>query len=975
MRKFHLTNLLVVALVLFMAQTASAQTINWAPPSGPPLGNNVPAPINVGDASQVKTGSLSVGEADSGVFATENESHFRGLTMFEDRSNGNGSNFLVSFIASHFLNDVTFGNSVANVYPDVAISGRFQYLPRLSNGGIIHTMTAEEAVNGGFDRALLTDEDGNVRWTTLSELSTLIGGGGGGGGIGLPLNCADNQIAQYDLGTSTWGCADLIGGGGTLPNGTNDGQILRWNNTTQAWEPTYNIAVTTGGQVLVGNSGTNTVQIGIQGFNGPQVKIPLNGTAAAGKVLTATDNQGTLGWAAMPTNPGGGDLPAGVDGQVLRFNGGTNAWEATSSILFNSDASLVRLNGGAMDSGPGRFLFSDDNQGTAKWNPYFVYAPGPLNTQVFSFLNPDNSKVVLNNEGITTLRDDVYMTDLGGFTDNQEEQSHLCIDTDGADNIPGNGDDGKVYECKGEDGFIYVYPGGQSTPDGSTTVDPQSHVTYINTNNGGTSRVITWTVPDDIYFVDIRIASGAGGGGGGGAGQVAHGVGDVGGGGAGGGGGGSGVSAYLGSYEVTPGQQLCLVVGEGGDGAFGVSRTRNRALQETISDLDINNITNKIQAKSGQNGGNSFVAVRPVAGCQNVTEADALPGTTVAYGGQGGHGGSSTYRYQSGSTIYPDAGAGGLGGFAAGGIIGVSGTPGVQGYAVFDYPHRGEGGTGGQGGQSGTGVVATGGKGGIQAPHAYTFGSTPAEYMPIDINLDNTYSMGTSGQTNPNGEEGHGPGDRGKNGTTHLGLTMAAPGGGAGGGGASTAGMEILDGQGNNFTTQICDAQQLAGYMSPIATWSQDVLVLDSWMVDLGALALNLGGGGLEGLYDIFSNLYNSVWPADASCEDYALYTYPYYRIDIDGNGNFTGPNERWQANYLGSSYYLSNIENTMASNGYNQAKIDGYLDNMCATPYADAEWNESSYDPYYFLTKIRRLTACGGSGGNGGDGFVYISY
>jgi len=71
--------------------------------------------------------------------------------------------------------------------------------------------------------------------------------------VKVPAGTADNQIIEWNNSLTQWELGVQTGGGGVSP-GTNDGNMLYWEDTSSAWLETFAIQVDSSGNILV--SGT-----------------------------------------------------------------------------------------------------------------------------------------------------------------------------------------------------------------------------------------------------------------------------------------------------------------------------------------------------------------------------------------------------------------------------------------------------------------------------------------------------------------------------------------------------------------------------------------------------------------------------------------------------------------------------------------------------------------------------------------------
>jgi hypothetical protein len=572
MRAFLSKFLLSIFIVIFsLPLSALAQENSWTPPSGPPLGNNTPAPINEGIFPQTKRGGLRL----------DTNTTFIGSSF---------QNFLPSF----FLNGVQIGglanpvNGLGGVGPTLSIFGNLKYTPTYQDG----TPTDTQPQPGYVLTAL--DTEGNVGWVPAS---------------GLPNGGNQGDTLIWDSTCNCWTTGP--GGGASLPSATL-GQTMWYNGT--AWQATNQVlhgvlpdGVTTftripNRDITIGTLGVGrtlisstlvdipatemnigTGALGQQtNIKSPIVRIPLNNASCApvcpgpdptGKVLVAQDSTGRLGWVDPSTVLGGG-LPSAEQGNTLWYNNGV--WEATSKINHTDsetivDSSLFKIRGSVSSPGSGRIPYAVDDEGTFKWNDRFTYQLNqggmfPVPVGQLTLLNPQNGLAVFRNQGLTSLVDDVrigesqgsgqlYLDGLGTGTIFERTQGlvqPLCYstatkrvitcDTDLPAQDPGDvGGGGVLTGTQGEGVVVY-------TPDSETNI----HTFNIS----GT--------------VQVKYCSGGGGGGGGGYGRPSGTNNNPGTGGAGGGGGAAGECENL-DLDVTPGDILRFEIGEGGNGGGGAS--------------------------------------------------------------------------------------------------------------------------------------------------------------------------------------------------------------------------------------------------------------------------------------------------------------------------------------------------------------------------------------------------------------------
>ena len=202
----------------------------------------------------------------------------------------------------------------------------------------------------------------------------------------------------------------------------------------------------------------------------------------------------------------------------------------------------------------------------------------------------------------------------------------------------------KAYALDYDGGISYGFPETIKT----ISVSPETFNSSCN-----------WSVPSGVYSVEVLVVAGGGGGGGGWYG--------------GGGGGGGGGTIYNSSYGVIPGEEISIIIGDGGAGGV------NASLGVNGSDSIFGNIT----ATGG--GGGGFSGYPPAV----------VPGHGGLDGGSGGGGSGGYAATDGGYTIYPPS-------------QGYNGGAGSVSYTTY-----GGGGGGGAGGDGVTADGSTNGDGGI----------------------------------------------------------------------------------------------------------------------------------------------------------------------------------------------------------------------------------------------------------------------
>ena len=189
----------------------------------------------------------------------------------------------------------------------------------------------------------------------------------------------------------------------------------------------------------------------------------------------------------------------------------------------------------------------------------------------------------------------------------------------------------------------------------------------------------TWTVPDGVTQVSAVIV----GAGGGGAGGHSGGTNDE----EGGCGGGGGGLSY-GTFEVTPGETLTIIIGTGGNGG-GVQNGGSSGGTSRIR----RGLTTLLQANGGGGGGHGIPGSGGGGGSSTGPQRDG--------GGTGGAGGQATDN-----TRGDGGGGGGAGGYSGNGGAGASSSTSINGYS-------GSGGAAGGGGSDSFPRAGGGGGGGV----------------------------------------------------------------------------------------------------------------------------------------------------------------------------------------------------------------------------------------------------------------------
>lgn len=318
---------LAVAVLSLALALGINSVLAWTEPGSAPPGDNVPAPINVGGTTQVKSGML-------GVYTDGVDTNY-GLTV----SNGANNKGIK-----------TTGNSYMEgqlwVTSKVGVGTASPYAP-------LHTYVANT-------NTVETDEEITTAGIVIRGITNKVN---------LQLGVGKNTLgpyagwiqASYDNGGATHGVEPLLlnPSGGNLGIGTTSpGYSLQVNGTiasihnhqdklrfsgshagipnTILWDNDQGIRFWDGdnGELVritnTGSMGIGTTNPGAKLEVAGQIKI-TGGTPGAGKVLTS-DANGLASW----QTPAGG-LPTGTVGQTLRHDGTT--W-VTNSVIYNDGTNV-----------------------------------------------------------------------------------------------------------------------------------------------------------------------------------------------------------------------------------------------------------------------------------------------------------------------------------------------------------------------------------------------------------------------------------------------------------------------------------------------------------------------------------------------------------------------------------------------------------------------------------------------------------
>lgn len=725
MRKFLSNFLLSIFVIVFAFPVSTFAQFSWTPPAGPPVGNNTPSPVNVGPFEQWKAGPLKVGP-NNPFSSTDTTLSAAGSVIFQPTQSifggiPPGAQSFASFLPSASFtgsNRFQVGTSDGTGgSPEILFNGRLKYIPRNPNGSPI---AGQQPQTGYVLRAI--DSTGLVGW-------------GPAGGTTVPDGNNQGDILIWDASTNSWitgpnnpggpvceaGAVCDFGDGVEMPPGNPgdtmwyDGSIApngEWVTTDQIYherdievfigdDPTpISVSKTTLTNDLVDIWAPQGTRVGNlnSGFiwlQSPEVKLPIGDANPQGKVITATDAEGTLAWVnpsdlGLEGGAGGCALPA-TTGQTCWYDG--TGWQATDKIkhdtvqttsgtgqivnigrtqlnepivslnatervnvgsgaqgttylnsptvIFENQAvsqnvrfnsSSVQFRGSSQEPGIGRIPFSTDANGTFKWNQNLTYTTSTLSLPPFGSYGL--GKLLLKNPtNIPGVPGSIAVFQNEGITLLQDD-----VTVDGNLRVSSTG---RLYLNELD------YPNASNTLM-TLCVDTQTRkVMYCQPMGVIGTPIDTPSTNTDIWYAgtgqsftfpmsgtaNVKLCGSGGGGGGGGRGwQVNPNI-IPGGHGGGGGGGGEKGECRVQTISVTAGQTIQMNIPAGGEyGRGSWGVANNPPSQSSSSDQS---------PTDGGNGGQTVVT---------------FSGSTFT--AQGGRGGKRGYDASSGN----GQGRGGLGG-------------------------------------------------------------------------------------------------------------------------------------------------------------------------------------------------------------------------------------------------------------------------------------------------------------------------
>ncbi len=643
-----------------------------------------------------------------------------------------------------------------NVFESLRATGTNGGLHVLNDGSVVSDYRA--SFTGGLKVTLpsgaptpgqvleTSDNQGNIAW-----------------GDGLPPGGNNGDVLVWNSTTNQWE-STTFNVTGSLPPGNSTGQSLRWTGT--AWQVTDAVKTPSDTTVQIGANASNTaVMIGNTvntsfmqinsnslNLNPDAISIPLNGTAAAGKVLASSNNTGALAWTDVSSLPGG--LPAGTTGQTLWHNG--TSWQPTSKLIWNGAGEVLKFEGsglllkgegGALDPAEGRFLQSKNDQGEVVWNKYFVYKDIPyvddgvdkhidsieilesngddtrtsglanygeytylanrLEVDGLTFLNNDtevNGESILNGNTTISTSGDLWLEGIDALPPTQMDLNGNPVSMNyNLESLCINRQDFKVVLCD----------------PGAGKPKPQVIGTFTETFGPGSGTGVSFPRPNQAPGpVEVKMCAAGGGGGGGGRGfeidlnEYGH----------GGGGGGGGGKGQCSTTTINPGDGEEITWTSIGAGGSGGSPGNIDVVYGYGEPYQVNANT---AATSGQPGGGTQVYFEGNLLASLMGGSGGYAGGNASTSGQGigGSGGSSdltvaTVWWHKGANGQIDS-EGGNGGHGGKGEDNASGQGGEGGGSGQFQSGQQFGGNGMQG-AAGYGGGGGGGASGKWYDYAYT---------------------------------------------------------------------------------------------------------------------------------------------------------------------------------------------------------------------------------------------------------------
>jgi hypothetical protein len=255
MRAFLSKLFLGVFIVLFaLPLGALAQTGNWTPPSGPPLGNNTPSPVNVGPMSQTK----------EGPFTSNTQTTLNGFTRIDvspNQPNNPSYNQFFNFLRTYFLNDFTVGHPNL-IGPNVSIIGQLKYKPANSSGVVDTNQLAPGKV------LTAVDSDGTIAWAP-----------------GLPNGGNNGDTLIWDETCNCWTVGPVTTtNGANLPPGTL-GQTL-WYSAPNVLEATSQLThgIDSDGTTSFTRIPNRNIYIGSAGLGRTDIISPITNISGTNSV-------------------------------------------------------------------------------------------------------------------------------------------------------------------------------------------------------------------------------------------------------------------------------------------------------------------------------------------------------------------------------------------------------------------------------------------------------------------------------------------------------------------------------------------------------------------------------------------------------------------------------------------------------------------------------------------------------------------
>lgn len=748
-----------VAIFTVLAMTAQPYMafaqVNWAPPDGPPLGNNVDAPVNVGPITQTKEGSLFIGKQGSTGLAVPFSNAMFGFYSQQLGSFPSTVN-LYGDLMYHYPGQVTpprgtvlspDANGIARWVDIYDILDPGTGTGNLPNGNTTGQTLYWDQTAGTWRIAsnIKINPDSFTSFSASGQLGSLkvnnMGSTAIDGQLRVTLSSAPNPAAGKVLkavdtsGLVTWGNAlndgnangDILVWNETTQQWEatsltlNDGDVLIWNETTQQWESTNITNVTgalppgTDGQTMVNNNGvwnatdkikhpTALQDTNFDGFpdgyltqiNNDLVSLSakdfsVTGIAGAGKTRLSSPETYILSPDVYFRNVNNQTVT--FESNEVRFVGPTtnNNWDTLD----------------------GRLLVAKDDQGSIKWSKGLQYQEDFEDTfNIFGVVDDvvdANDIPLLWSEGLTFLQGDTTIDGLTTINNNLVVSTQGDLFLEGV-NYPSETDNVKHLCLRMSDKQVVRCEPQNVIGENPTTTTVTRTGAFTETFGPGSGPGISFPRPNQAPG-DVTVEMCGAGGGGGGGGRGWEDGSENGHGGGGGGGGGKGQCSTT-TISGANGTELTWNIGSGGTGGSPGNIDVVYQPQPSQTNADTS-------ASSGQPGAGTQVSYEGnqigsvLGGAGGYAGANASGGSGPGVGGSGGssniniatagwHKGTNGQLGSDNSTEMGQGGNGGRGEDNVAGQGGVGGSGG-QPYSGSQFGGPGQQGASGYGGGGGGG--------------------------------------------------------------------------------------------------------------------------------------------------------------------------------------------------------------------------------------------------------------------------------